>query len=54
LSFVEEIAAEGLSAFQEDSALRRGVYIYEGQCTHPEMAGLFGWDYADIDQRIIG
>jgi alanine dehydrogenase len=50
LSFVEEIAENGFNAFKENPALRRGVYMYRGQCTHVEIAGLLGWEHADIDR----
>jgi alanine dehydrogenase len=52
LSFVEDIAEDGLAAFRENSALRRGVYIYRGQCTYAEMAGLFGWEYFEVNRLV--
>ncbi len=44
-SFVEEIASLEMQAFEENQALRRGVYLYRGQGTQEELAGLLGWEY---------
>jgi len=52
LSFVEEVAENGISAFRSDTALRRGVYLYLGQCTHEGLAGLLGLEYASIETLI--
>jgi alanine dehydrogenase len=49
LSFVEEIAEAGTAAFRENPTLRRGVYLYEGQCTHEGLAALLGWEFVNID-----
>jgi alanine dehydrogenase len=52
LSFVEDVADEGLAAFSENTPLRRGVYIYRGQCTHAEMAALFGWEAVEVARLV--
>ena len=54
LAFVEEVAGSAWHAFRENPALRRGLYMYRGQCTHEEIAGLLGWEYADIKNVIHG
>jgi len=38
LSYVQDIANHGLGAFARNSALRRGVYLYQGQCTNAGLA----------------
>ncbi len=50
LSFVEEVADRGEDALSEYPTLRRGIYLYDGQCTHEGLAGLLGWEYSSIDQ----
>ncbi len=50
LSFVEEVGEKGTSAIHEFPALRRGVYLLDGQCTHEAVAALLGWEHVSIDQ----
>jgi alanine dehydrogenase len=52
LSFVEEVADNGEDAFHVYPALRQGVYLYDGQCTHEAVAALFGWEHVSIDQIV--
>ncbi len=52
LSFVEQVAENGTDAFMEDPTLRRGVYLYEGQCTHDGLASLLGWEFVSIDTLV--
>ncbi|MBN1567511.1 MAG: alanine dehydrogenase [Acidobacteria bacterium] len=47
--FVEDIAENGEESFQNNPALRRGVYLFFGHCTHQGLAGLLGCDYGDLD-----
>ena len=49
LSFVEDIGENGLGSFRNNLALRRGVYLFSGYCTHETLAGLLGWDFSSID-----
>jgi alanine dehydrogenase len=48
LTYVEEVATRGWQAFKENDALRHGLHMYRGHCTHEEIAGLLGWEYANI------
>ncbi len=49
LSFVEEVGERGIAAFRENRTLSRGVYLYLGRCTQEGLAGLHGWEYADLN-----
>lgn len=49
LPFVEDIAENGEEAFRRNTALRRGVYLFSGQCTHEGLANLLGWDFVRLD-----
>lgn len=40
LPYVTAVADSGFAAFRDDLTLRRGVYLYRGKCTLPEMAML--------------
>jgi len=51
LSYVEEVGEKGSEAFRENPTLRRGVYLFEGSCTHKGLAGLLGWDPDAPNQR---
>ena len=46
---VEDIAENGRASFQRDPALRRGVYLFSGHCTHEGLAGLLGCEYSGLD-----
>jgi alanine dehydrogenase len=50
LSFVEEVADKGTDAFNEHPNLRRGIYLYDGQCTHEGLAGLLAWEYVSTER----
>jgi alanine dehydrogenase len=47
--FAEDIGENGLAAFRNNLALRRGVYLFSGHCTHEGLAGLLGCEYRDLD-----
>jgi alanine dehydrogenase len=47
--FVEEIAENGGESFRKNLALRRGVYLFSGHCTHEGLAGLLGCEYRNLD-----
>lgn len=49
LSFIEEISDSGTTALQSDCTLRRGVYIYDGQCTHEGLADLLSCEFISLD-----
>jgi alanine dehydrogenase len=50
--FVEDIGENGTSSFQSNLALRRGVYLFSGHCTHQGLAGLLGCEYSQIDSLL--
>ncbi len=50
LPFVEEVGDNGASAFHCNPALHRGVYLFDGHCTHEGLAGLHGWEYVDLQR----
>ena len=47
--FMVAIAENGEEAFRNDLALRRGVYLFSGHCTHEGLAGLLGCEYRNLD-----
>jgi alanine dehydrogenase len=47
--FVEDVAANGSASLRNNQALRRGVYVYSGRCTHEGLAGLLQCEFCDID-----
>ncbi len=47
--FVEDIAVNGEESFRNNLALRQGVYLYSGHCTHEGLAGLLGCEYSSLD-----
>lgn len=49
LTFVEDVAENGEKAFRSNLALRRGVYLFSGRCTHEGLANLLGWEYSRFD-----
>jgi alanine dehydrogenase len=49
LSYVQDIATHGLGAFARNSSLRRGVYLYQGQCTNAGLAQIMNLDFADLE-----
>jgi alanine dehydrogenase len=50
--FMVDIAENGDEAFRNDLALRRGVYLFSGHCTHEGLAGLLGCEYRDLDRLL--
>jgi alanine dehydrogenase len=46
---VEEVCENAMESFRSNSALRRGVYLFSGQCTHEGLAGLLGCQYSSLD-----
>jgi len=50
LSYALELAAKGLSALQDNSALRRGLNTYKGQVTHPGVAAAFNLPYTKVGE----
>lgn len=47
--FVRDIGENGIESFKSNSALRRGLYLFSGHCTHQGLAGLLGCEYSHID-----
>jgi alanine dehydrogenase len=47
--FMVDIAENGEESFRNDLALRRGVYLFSGHCTHEGLAGLLGCEYHNLD-----
>ncbi len=52
LPFVQLMADSGPKAFAAASALRRGVYLFQGKCTQPAIGELLGWPTARIDELL--
>lgn len=52
LSFVEDIAEAGTDAFRNIPGLRRGVYLFEGRCTHEGVAALLGWEHEAVENLL--
>jgi alanine dehydrogenase len=52
LPFVEDIAENGARSYRRNAALRRGVYLFSGRCTHPGLASLLGWEYSSLDSLL--
>lgn len=48
LSFIEALADTGLGAIQANDALRRGVYLCAGRCTHEGIAALLNWECSNV------
>lgn len=46
---VDYIAEKGREAFRRDASLRRGVYLFTGQCTHQGLADLLGCECVPLD-----
>jgi alanine dehydrogenase len=51
--FVEDVGQNGLESFRNNLALRQGVYLFSGHCTHAGLAGLLGCEYSSLDS-ILG
>ena len=52
LPFVEDLAENGKASYRSNAALRRGVYLFSGHCTHQGLAGLLGWEYSNLDSLL--
>ena len=50
--FVEDVGENGIDSFRHNHALRRGVYLFSGHCTHEELAGLLGCEYRDLNSLL--
>jgi alanine dehydrogenase len=50
--FVEDIGESGMASFRSNLALRRGVYLFSGRCTHEGLAGLLGCEYNSLDMLL--
>ena len=54
LPYVAQIANLGINkALEQNDALRKGVYFYEGTCTRQRIAKLFDLDYRSIDNPFL-
>jgi alanine dehydrogenase len=49
LPFVEDVGDNGLASFRNNLALRQGVYLFSGHCSHEGLAGLLGCEFSSID-----
>jgi alanine dehydrogenase len=49
---IEDIAENGMASFRRHFALRRGVYLFSGHCTHEGLAGLLGCEYRNLDSLL--
>lgn len=52
LPFVQLIVESGTTAFKTETALQRGIYLFQGQCTQPEIGRLLGWPTAQIEELL--
>ncbi len=52
LSFIEQVADEGIAALRDNGALRRGLYTFKGNCTHEGLAGLLDKNYVSPDSVV--
>ena len=50
--FMVDIAENGIDSFRNNLALRRGVYLFSGHCTHEGLAGLLGCEYSSLDRLL--
>ena len=50
--FVEDVGHNGREAFRNNVALRCGVYLFSGHCTHEGLAGLLGCEYIGLDSLL--
>jgi len=50
--FMVDIAENGIDSFRNNLALRRGVYLFSGHCTHEGLAGLLGCEYSSLDELL--
>jgi alanine dehydrogenase len=52
LPLVQQIAENRTAAFKTENSLRRGIYLFEGQCTQPEIGRLLGWPAVQIEELL--
>ena len=52
LPFVEDLGENGGESFRSNPALRRGVYLFSGHCTHEGLACLLGCEYRSLDSLL--
>jgi alanine dehydrogenase len=52
LPLVQLVAENGIVAYKAESSLRRGIYLFQGQCTQPEVGRLLGWPTVRIEELI--
>jgi alanine dehydrogenase len=50
--FIEDVGKNGNNSFRTNYALRSGVYLFSGHCTHQGLAGLLGCEYRDFDSLL--
>jgi alanine dehydrogenase len=50
--FVQDVGENGTDSFRNNLALRRGVYLFSGHCTHEGLAGLLGCEYTNLDSLL--
>ena len=50
--FVEDVGENGTHSFRDNLALRRGVYLFSGHCTHEGLAGLLGCEYSNLSMLL--
>jgi len=52
LPFVLQTAQQGDKAFAGNESLQRGTYLFEGECTHPDVGKLYGWSCTSIEDMM--
>jgi alanine dehydrogenase len=52
LPFVQLVVENGAAAFAQDEALKRGIYLYDGECAQPGLTEMFGWTAYQIDSLL--
>jgi alanine dehydrogenase len=52
LPLVQLVAENGIVAYKTETSLRRGIYLFQGQCTQPEVGRLLGWPTVQIEELI--
>jgi alanine dehydrogenase len=52
LPLVQDVGEKGGESFRNNLALRRGVYLFSGHCTHTGLAGLLGCECSSLDSLL--
>lgn len=52
LPLAQLVAESGTPAFKTEALLRRGIYLFQGQCTQPEVGRLLGWPTTQIEELL--